>query len=103
VGGQYAEIGFKWLGGMLSTGVNMIGGYFGEKVEHTGPTENSEKTKSTWNDIKEGTGKFITVSGGYISAVVDPVLAKGKEVVGSIGEKIDQSESEKVKYLKGKR
>lgn len=101
VGGQYAGIGFKWLGEVLSTGVNKIGSYFGEKVEHTGPTENSQATKSKWNDIKEGTGKFFTVSGEYISAVLDPVVAKGKEVVGNIGDKIDQSDNPNVRYMKG--
>lgn len=102
VGGQYAEVGFKWLGGVLGTGIDMLGGYFGNKVEPTGPTAQSEKTKTTWNDIKNGTGKFFTVSSQYISAVLDPVVAKGKEVVGNIGEKIDQSPNENVKYLKGK-
>lgn len=101
VSGQYAEKGFKWLGGVISSGVTKIGGYFGEKVEPTGPTEKSEATKHKWNELKEGTGKILEKGGGYISAVLDPVVAKGKEVVGNISNKIDNSSSDNVKYLKG--
>ena len=37
--GQYAEKGLKWLGDWLSSGVNKVGRYLGQKVEHTGQTE----------------------------------------------------------------
>ena len=33
---------------------------------------------------------------------MDPVVAKGKEVVGTINDKIDNSSSDRIKYLKGK-
>lgn len=32
VGGKYAETGLKWLGGLISGGVERIGGYIEKKV-----------------------------------------------------------------------
>jgi hypothetical protein len=51
----------------------------------------SQTVESKWSDLKNGTKKLFTVSSEYVSAVVDPVIAKGKEVAGSIGNKIDNS------------
>ena len=101
VGGKYAESGLKWLGGLISGGVQKLGGYIGEKVEHTGQTNASQNAQTKWTELKEGTTKFFRVSSEYVSAVLDPVIVKGKEVVGQIGEKIDNSDSGSIKYLKG--
>jgi len=60
----------------------------------------SQTAESKWTEFKEGTEKLFKVSSEYISVVLDPVMAKGKEVVGNISEKIDSSDNEKVKYLK---
>jgi hypothetical protein len=100
-GGHYAEKGFKWVGSFISSGVAKVGGFFGERVEPTGPTQKSEAAKTKFNELKEGTEKILSAGGKYISKVVEPVVAKGKEVVGSISTKIDNSSSDNVKYLKG--
>lgn len=76
--GKVAETGLKWLGGMISTGIQKIGGYLGDKVEHTGQTNNSRTAENTWTKVKDGTVKFFTVSSEYASAILDPVVAKGK-------------------------
>lgn len=101
VGGKYAETGLKWLGGIISGGVQKLGGYLEQKVEHTGQTNGSQTAQTKWTEFKEGTTKFFKVSSEYVSAVLDPVIVKGKEVVGHIGEKIDSSDNKGVKYLKG--
>lgn len=34
--GRVAEVGLKWIGGWLSSGIEKIGGYIGNKVQPTG-------------------------------------------------------------------
>jgi hypothetical protein len=91
VGGKYAETGLKWLGGLISGGVQKLGGYINNNVEHTGQTQNSQTVQTKWTEIKEGTSNLFRVSSEYVSAVLNPVVTKGREVVGQIGEKIDNS------------
>jgi hypothetical protein len=101
IGGKYAETGLRWLGSFISGGVDKLGSLLTNQVEHTGQTNMSQTAESKWTELKQGTEKLFRVSSEYISVVLDPVMAKGKEVVGSISEKIDNSDNEKVKYLKG--
>jgi len=51
----------------------------------------SQTAETKWSELKNGTKKLFNVSSEYVSAVIDPVIAKGKEVATSIGDKIDNS------------
>lgn len=71
-------MGLKWIGGWLSTGIEKIGGYIGDKVQPTGQTDNSRTAENTWTKVKDSTSTFFRVSSEYVAAILDPVVAKGK-------------------------
>ena len=98
-GGKILGTVFAYAGNYLAKGVNSVGNYIHEKVDEG--DDLSEDTKKKWSDLKEGTNKAITVGGEYLSAILNPVVTKGKEWGKGIGEKIEKSENENVQYAKG--
>ena len=69
---------FTSVGGYLKTGVEKAGGYIEGKVSEGEPTQVSESTKNKWENVKQGTSNFITVSNEYITKIMNPVVDKAK-------------------------
>ena len=59
------------------------------------------ETKACWQTIKSGTSKVFQVSADIANKILDPVISKTGEYLTAVQNKIDHSDSTKLKYAKG--
>ncbi|KAL4496102.1 hypothetical protein ABPG72_015524 [Tetrahymena utriculariae] len=99
-GGDILKNGFVWLGKTAATGVNKAGEYIGSKISSTKKVEVSQETKEKFQKIKDTTTKTVSVSAGFLSAVLEPMVDATSKYVKQINEKIDKGDNETLKKIK---
>jgi len=98
-GGKILERGFLKTGEILKGGICKATSYLESKIENKSQLD-IERAKNIFQKIKSSAEKVFEVSCKVVSAVMDPAIAKVKQLNGKLYEKIDRSDNKTLKYLK---